>query len=59
MTEELLTKMKEELEIEKQKLANYNRRIKRIRELENDVNVQKSIYEPIFFKYVRFRLQCS
>ena len=41
MTEELLTKMKEELEIEKQKLANYNRRIKRIRELENDGNVQE------------------
>ena len=32
MTEELLTKMKEELEIEKQKLVNYNRRINRIRE---------------------------
>ena len=41
MKEELLTKMREELEIEKQKLANYNRKIKRIRELENDVNVQE------------------
>lgn len=41
MKEELLTKMKEELEIEKQKLANYNKRIKRIRELENDGNVQE------------------
>lgn len=41
MTEELLTKMKEELEIEKQKLVDYNRRINRIRELENDENVQE------------------
>ena len=41
MKEELLTKMREELEIEKQKLANYNKRIKRIRELENDGNVQE------------------
>ena len=41
MKEELLTKMREELEIEKQKLADYNRKIKRIRELENDVNVQE------------------
>ena len=41
MKEELLTKMKEELGFEKQKLADYNRKIKRIRELENDVNVQE------------------
>lgn len=41
MKEELLTKMREELEFEKQKLADYNRKIKRIRELENDVNVQE------------------
>ena len=41
MTEELLTKMKEELEFEKQKLSDYNGKVKRIRELENDVNVQE------------------
>lgn len=41
MKEELLTKMKEELEFEKQQLADYNRRIKRIRELQKDVNVQE------------------
>ena len=58
MTEELLTKMKEELEIEKQKLANYNRRIKRIRELENDGNVQEFLkltnleYESLLIKRI-------
>lgn len=58
MTEELLTKMKEELEIEKQKLANYNRRIRRIRELENDGNVQEFLkltnleYESLLIKRI-------
>ena len=41
MKEELIIKMRDELEIEKQKLDDYNRRIKRIRELENDGNVQE------------------
>lgn len=58
MKEELLTKMKEELEFEKQKFADYNRKIKRIRELENDVNVQEFlkltnlVYESLPLKRV-------
>lgn len=58
MTEELLTKMKEELEIERQKLADYNRKVKRLRELENDVNVQEFLkltnleYESLSLKRV-------
>lgn len=41
MKEELLTKIKEELQSEKQKLIDYNNNIKRIRELQNDANVQE------------------